>query len=38
MNISKDINATTKKNQTQKRKELEAKPRKMKVGAKVARK
>jgi len=37
-NISKDINATTKKSWTQKHKELEAKPRRTKVGAKVARK
>jgi len=38
MNISKDIYATTKKFRTQKRKKLEAKPKKMKADVKVARK
>ncbi len=38
MNISKDIDATTKKFGTQKRKKLEAKPKKMNADVKVARK
>jgi septal ring factor EnvC (AmiA/AmiB activator) len=38
MNISKDIDATTKKIRTQKQKKLEAKPKKMKADVKATRK